>query len=512
MRVAICLYGRFNNRLSSSAGPEGFTNLSRLISDFPTVDFSVFAFSTDLENSDDIRTLYRKAKRLVIEPAKDFDRIIESRDIRVDQFDVPSGFRTFANALSFFYSRKRSIQLMIESREKFDWVIVSRFDVAQLDRFNGRQKEHVGEIGFNLTLQKGYNYSANWSQHNHGYADQWFILSVEDAALLGSMYDEALTYLEENSPYLKFLEEGVLHSNYLNEFSNERFQDPAEDIHSIRRTGREIRLAKEKGLDVHLMHKYFFLTSGLYFKSRFSGGIDPLPLLLYSHSDYRDLWQPFEVLLHRNANFFSQYYLASNETDGGIHGFSSLPYSETSSYTDRLIQVLVQINEPIVFFLHEDMLINGLPNQRVILDAIELVRDHGYDYYRFSSGGASSHIPVLGRPGSSRFIRSLSPWIFSIQPSVWRVESLLRLLSQHRGQGIWEFEAAAQKTFKKLRLTGGFASRRGPKRGLHHFDSPDFPYIATAIVKGKWNTSEYERELGGIFNEFGIDSGIRGTI
>jgi hypothetical protein len=92
------------------------------------------------------------------------------------------------------------------------------------------------------------------------------------------------------------------------------------------------------------------------------------------------------------------------------------------------------------------------------------------------------------------------------------VDSFLKLLSYHRGQGIWEFEASAQKTFRKLGLKGAFASRKGPKRGLHHYDSPDFPYVATAIVKGKWNISEYEKELEGIFDEFDIDKEFRGTI
>lgn len=512
MRVAICLYGRFNNRLSSTAGAEGFAKLSKLIRQFPTVEYSVYAYSNDVESAADIKNLYRRAEQVVIEEPLDFDPIIKGRGIFIEQFDVPSGFRTFANALSFFYSRKRSIQLMLDSRQHFDWVIVSRFDVAQLDRFNGRQREHVGEIGFNLTLQAGQNYAANWSQHNHGYADQWFILSLEDAQLLGTMFDQALTYLEEDSPYLQFIQDGVLHSNQLDEFSNERFQRPAKNLESIQKTGAEVKLAKGKALDVHLMHKYFFLTSGLYFRSSFSGGIDALPLILYSHSDYQDLWEPFGALLHRNSNIFSKHYLASNESNKILAGFELLPYSESSSYTDRLIQSLVQLDEQFIFFMHEDMLITGRPNLRLIQDAIELVRDRGYDYYRFSSGGLAFHRPILGKPGSSKFLNAVSPWIFSIQPSIWKVDSLLRLLSNHRGQGIWEFEASAQKTFKRLGFKGAFASRRGPKRGLYHFDSPDFPYIATAIVKGKWNTTEYRKELERIFSEFEIDNTIRGTI
>ena len=38
------------------------------------------------------------------------------------------------------------------------------------------------------------------------------------------------------------------------------------------------------------------------------------------------------------------------------------------------------------------------------------------------------------------------------------------------------------------------------KRGAHHYDSSVYPYIATAIVKGKWNVTEYKNELTNIIS------------
>ena len=43
-----------------------------------------------------------------------------------------------------------------------------------------------------------------------------------------------------------------------------------------------------------------------------------------------------------------------------------------------------------------------------------------------------------------------------------------------------------------------------PNRG-GHFDSFVWPYIATAIVKGKWNITQYSKELDLILNESNID-------
>ena len=44
-----------------------------------------------------------------------------------------------------------------------------------------------------------------------------------------------------------------------------------------------------------------------------------------------------------------------------------------------------------------------------------------------------------------------------------------------------------------------------------HWDSKTYPYIATAIVKGKWNLSEYQSELGFILNSNRVDLSARGT-
>jgi hypothetical protein len=50
------------------------------------------------------------------------------------------------------------------------------------------------------------------------------------------------------------------------------------------------------------------------------------------------------------------------------------------------------------------------------------------------------------------------------------------------------------------------------KRGGNHYNSSIYPYIATALVKGKWNTLEYGEELSSMFNDYHINPIIRGVI
>ena len=77
---------------------------------------------------------------------------------------------------------------------------------------------------------------------------------------------------------------------------------------------------------------------------------------------------------------------------------------------------------------------------------------------------------------------------------------------------IWELEVKSQKAVKKLKLKAGFSYRKGAKRGVHHYDNDVYPYIATAIVKGKWNLREYQDELGTLLRQFDINPNARGFI
>ena len=49
-----------------------------------------------------------------------------------------------------------------------------------------------------------------------------------------------------------------------------------------------------------------------------------------------------------------------------------------------------------------------------------------------------------------------------------------------------------------------------PHRG-GHFDSKAYPYIATALIKGKWNTAEYQKEIDQLAEEYSIDINQRGN-
>ena len=90
--------------------------------------------------------------------------------------------------------------------------------------------------------------------------------------------------------------------------------------------------------------------------------------------------------------------------------------------------------------------------------------------------------------------------LFSIQPSLTKVKTLKYIYNTVPGNNIWEFEANTTKEYlKDLVSLCSYDINIDKKRGKFHYDSSVYPYICTAVIKGKWNFKEYKKELYEIF-------------
>ena len=93
---------------------------------------------------------------------------------------------------------------------------------------------------------------------------------------------------------------------------------------------------------------------------------------------------------------------------------------------------------------------------------------------------------------------------FSIQPTLIKKDTLLNILERYPSNNLWELE-------NNIHISNFHpyieqcTSLKGKQRGIYHFDSLVYPYIATAIVKGKWNFQEYP-ELKKLLDSYNIKS------
>lgn len=224
------------------------------------------------------------------------------------------------------------------------------------------------------------------------------------------------------------------------------------------------------------------------------------PIVVYTHSDVSDLWEMFFGQLKKFVSD-TKIYVAVNKTDERLNDYNQIIYDDSTAYTERWKQILPQIKEEAIIFLHEDMILYDFP----LIDYIEK-----YTSYILENKVKSIKlISIIGNFQTCEFDNTLianSDTKFSIQPTIIKPKTFLELLEKVGSLNIWEFEEniPAEK--------GHYMAKIGyeKQRGIYHNDSFVFPYISTAINKGKWNLSEYEKELGSLFNEYNINPFERG--
>jgi len=239
--------------------------------------------------------------------------------------------------------------------------------------------------------------------------------------------------------------------------------------------------------------------------------------IVYSHSSYSDCWDAFFGRSKRYFNIpFDNYYIFTDSVNSRIDDrFQTVLYDEKFYYTNRLFHCLNQISDDYVFFTHEDMILYDHVHRQYMEECLDTIKD--VDFIKLLKGGGAKDLEVDTQYQNSEVLKTAPfyyEFLFAIQPSLWNRRSFINLLANNLNQSIWDFETKGQEFCRQNNFQSlyAYASEVDKKRGAAHYDSITYPYIATAIFKGKWTTGQYPKELDDLAIEFNIDMSIRGCI
>jgi len=212
-------------------------------------------------------------------------------------------------------------------------------------------------------------------------------------------------------------------------------------------------------------------------------------MLIYSHSDYDFVWDVCGAQMRKYFLREKIYGILNKNVDNSFFDVVNV-YDEGLSYTERVLMGLEGLDDDlVVVFQHEDMFLYDEPDfgvlsviedlvERGVVDAVQLIRTTE-GLVSFGDSGFLFELPKNAR--------------FSLQPTVIKVGMLKKIFGLAEKTNIWDFERWCFRNCGWLNSV--FLYDGGPKRGLAHYDTFSYPYVATAIVKGKWNYAEYEKEL-----------------
>lgn len=231
-------------------------------------------------------------------------------------------------------------------------------------------------------------------------------------------------------------------------------------------------------------------------------------IILYTHTDVKDVWLPFFGQTEKWLCDYKKIIFVNKDDELIPSNYEKVFYDDTKIYRERLKSCLKQINHKSIIFHHEDMFLYDKPDLSRIEQYTDYLQQVDQSFIKLIRGG--KQVGVSDKNYSDlKLINKGFDYIFAIQPTIWKTTKFLEVIENSGGNTIWEFEIAAQKTCRERNILGYYVDDGSKKRGGLHWDSKIYPYVATAVVKGKWNTREYPNELKDIFNKYNIDLNVR---
>ncbi|MBI5575404.1 MAG: hypothetical protein HY896_03455 [Deltaproteobacteria bacterium] len=234
-------------------------------------------------------------------------------------------------------------------------------------------------------------------------------------------------------------------------------------------------------------------------------------------STSRDLWKMFfgQLEKHYPGN---KVYVFTDEADGMPAGCEVVRYDPRDNFRTQYLKCLKSVKEDFIMNFNEDYILYGDVDRDAVGEYVSLLsKDDSISFIRFTRG--SNFTPSrYGNREDLFYLDNRAEYFYSQTVAIWKKPVLEKIheigpdLHIAGKRTKLQFEVEANKVCARIDIKGLVSYRKEPKRGLVHYDSSVVPYIASALVKGKWNLGEYEKELGPILAEYGIDYGARGRV
>ncbi len=227
--------------------------------------------------------------------------------------------------------------------------------------------------------------------------------------------------------------------------------------------------------------------------------------IVYTNSKCKDIWSMFICEQARHLN--DSFYFITDEIIPFYPEDKQFLYSESDNYSDVWVNVLEKLNIEQFIYLQEDFILYDTVNLNKLTEYSEFLKNSDYSFVRLiKSGELNQQV--------SETLYEISPdndYIFAMQATIWKTKDYIEILKNvHEPK--WLETPNYKEYMKSNNIKGLCHFDNEQKRGGNHHDSNVYPYIATALVKGKWITSEYGELLIKLINHYQIDINQRGTI
>jgi hypothetical protein len=237
-------------------------------------------------------------------------------------------------------------------------------------------------------------------------------------------------------------------------------------------------------------------------------------VIINTVSSCSDIW---EMLVNQlNINFPNQkVYVFTDENSPLFEGFEVVIYDKNLDFRTQYLNCLKHVKESTCLNMNDDYILYEKVNVDEISKLVDVIKnDDKISFVRVAKGYNNTNDEYT----KNLYYLSLDQEFFYSQTTaIWKKDILLRIhqdspkSSIGRKDNLPQLEVVANNVCRKLKLSGLYYYNNEPMRGSAHYDSSIFPYIASALVAGKWNIKEYPKEMEELVSKYKINLNNRGT-
>ena len=237
-------------------------------------------------------------------------------------------------------------------------------------------------------------------------------------------------------------------------------------------------------------------------------------LVINTFSEYSDVWQMFFDSLDKHFPDIKRYvFVDQGEPDKKS---TTIHYKKEDLFRTQFISCIEKVPEKYCIFISEDYVLYD----DVRTDLLERYRDVLDENKNLSFIKLVKGVD-FGEPKYKNYddlyqMSNVFPYFYSQSASLWRTRDLEKIFKNTKDSHIagqdmsQQLEILANNTCQMLDIQGLYCYNGERKIGIYHHDNIVFPHIATALVKGKWNLSEYGDKLAPLLEKYGINPQERG--
>lgn len=236
-----------------------------------------------------------------------------------------------------------------------------------------------------------------------------------------------------------------------------------------------------------------------------------LALFTWTNKEYEDVFPAYFGNVEKYFPQIEKSYVAINELSEVISdNHLQLVNEEKYSYAERVLGCLENIEEEYILYMQEDFILYDAVVSEEINKCFEYLKTGETSCVKLIRSGSDS----LNDQVSNNIYRSCDFLSAVHQATLWNKSHFARVIESLNPKTLRDFEinGNASRTMKELGYQSVFYFDESSSPRGGHFDSKVFPYIATALIKTKWNTEEYLLEITKLSEDYKIDLSERGCL